>query len=151
MPDTFLPLIISSGQGGGDPEETPHPSRTPTPATTATASATPTPTHTPLPTGSPTSTATATPTAAGTATATPTATPTAGAVSTATPTPSGTRRIAIDPITRIEGHLRVEVQIENGVVTDAWSTGTSFRGMEIILQGQDPRDAWALTQRICGV
>ena len=65
--------------------------------------------------------------------------------------PSGSQRIAIDPITRIEGHLRVEVQIDNGRVTDAWSSGTSFRGMELVLQGRDPRDAWAFTQRICGV
>ena len=65
--------------------------------------------------------------------------------------PPGSQRIAIDPITRIEGHLRVEVQIDNGRVTDAWSSGTSFRGMELVLQGRDPRDAWAFTQRICGV
>src|SRR5574340_884661 len=60
-------------------------------------------------------------------------------------------RIAVDPVTRIEGHLRIEVEIENGVVKDAWSSGTMFRGMELILKGRDPRDAWVFTQRICGV
>jgi hydrogenase large subunit len=60
-------------------------------------------------------------------------------------------KVAIDPITRIEGHLRIEVQVENGVVTDAWSTTPMFRGIELILQNRDPRDAWAFTQRICGV
>jgi [NiFe] hydrogenase large subunit len=57
----------------------------------------------------------------------------------------------IDPIPRIEGHLRIEVEVENGKVKDAWSSGTLFRGFEIILQGRDPRDAWFITQRICGV
>ncbi len=61
------------------------------------------------------------------------------------------QRIAIDPITRIEGHLRIEVQIEDGVVTDAWSAGTMFRGIELILKGRDPREAWLITQRVCGV
>jgi Ni,Fe-hydrogenase I large subunit len=60
-------------------------------------------------------------------------------------------KIAIDPITRIEGHLRIEVQVENGVVTDAWASSTMFRGIELILQGRDPREAWLLAQRICGV
>ncbi len=60
-------------------------------------------------------------------------------------------RIAIDPVTRIEGHLRVEAQVEDGRVTDAWCTGTQFRGMELVLQGRDPRDAWTFAQRICGV
>lgn len=60
-------------------------------------------------------------------------------------------KIAIDPITRIEGHLRVEVQVDNGKVTDAWSCTPTFRGIELILQGRDPREAWAFTQRICGV
>lgn len=59
--------------------------------------------------------------------------------------------LVLDPVTRIEGHLRVEVEIENGKVKDAWSAGTLFRGIELILQGRDPRDAWHLTQRICGV
>ncbi len=57
-------------------------------------------------------------------------------------------RIAIDPITRIEGHLRIEVQVEDGIVTDAWSSSTMFRGIELILKGRDPREAWAITQRI---
>lgn len=61
------------------------------------------------------------------------------------------RRIAIDPITRIEGHLRVEVEVEDGVVTDAWASSTMFRGIELILKGRDPREAWAMCQRICGV
>jgi Ni,Fe-hydrogenase I large subunit len=56
--------------------------------------------------------------------------------------------IAIDPITRIEGHLRIEVQVDDGVVTDAWSSSTMFRGIELILKGRDPREAWTLTQRI---
>jgi Ni,Fe-hydrogenase I large subunit len=60
-------------------------------------------------------------------------------------------RVAIDPITRIEGHLRIEVEVNNGVVTDAWSSGTMFRGLELILQGRDPRDAWVFAQRACGV
>jgi [NiFe] hydrogenase large subunit len=60
-------------------------------------------------------------------------------------------RITIDPITRIEGHLRIDVEIEGGKVKDAWSTGTLFRGFEIMLQGRDPRDAWHIVQRICGV
>jgi hydrogenase large subunit len=59
-------------------------------------------------------------------------------------------RIAIDPITRVGGHLRVEVEIADGVVSDAWSSGTMFRGMERILKGRDPRDAWLFAQRICG-
>lgn len=57
-------------------------------------------------------------------------------------------KIAIDPVTRIEGHLRIEAQVENGVVSDAWSSSTMFRGIELILRGRDPRDAWAFTQRI---
>ncbi len=61
------------------------------------------------------------------------------------------QRIVIDPITRIEGHLRIEVQVADGKVSDAWSSGTSFRGMELVMKGRDPRDAWAFTQRICGV
>ncbi len=60
-------------------------------------------------------------------------------------------RIAVDPITRIEGHLRIEVEVANGVVTDAWSSGTMFRGLELILKGRDPRDAWVFAQRACGV
>ena len=60
-------------------------------------------------------------------------------------------KIVIDPVTRIEGHLRLEVKIDNNVVTDAWSAGTMFRGLEIILKGRDPREAWMYAQRICGV
>ena len=60
-------------------------------------------------------------------------------------------RIVIDPITRIEGHLRVEVEVENGVVTDAYSSGTMVRGLEQIVQGRDPRDVWAFVGRACGV
>jgi Ni,Fe-hydrogenase I large subunit len=60
-------------------------------------------------------------------------------------------KIAIDPITRIEGHLRIEAQVVDGRVTDAWSSSTMWRGLEIILKGRDPRDAWLMTQRICGV
>jgi hydrogenase large subunit len=60
-------------------------------------------------------------------------------------------KIAIDPITRIEGHLRIEAQVDGGQVTDAWSSSTMFRGMELVLQGRDPRDAWVFAQRICGV
>jgi Ni,Fe-hydrogenase I large subunit len=60
-------------------------------------------------------------------------------------------RIVVDPITRIEGHLRIEAEVEGGAVKDAWSSATMFRGVELILRGHDPRDAWAITQRICGV
>ncbi|MEW6261187.1 MAG: nickel-dependent hydrogenase large subunit [Thermodesulfobacteriota bacterium] len=60
-------------------------------------------------------------------------------------------RVTIDPITRIEGHLRIEVEIEGGKVKDAWSSGQMFRGIEIILQGRDPRDAQHFVQRSCGV
>jgi hydrogenase large subunit len=59
--------------------------------------------------------------------------------------------IVVDPVTRIEGHLRVEAEVEGGVVRDAWSSSTMFRGIELILKGRDPRDAWVFTQRICGV
>jgi len=61
------------------------------------------------------------------------------------------KRIVIDPITRIEGHLRVEIEVKNGKIVDAYSSGTMVRGIEIILQGRDPRDAWAFTERVCGV
>src|SRR4026208_921886 len=60
-------------------------------------------------------------------------------------------RVVVDPITRIEGHLRIEAQADNGRITNAWSTSTQFRGIQIVLPGRDPRDAWAFTQRICGV
>jgi Ni,Fe-hydrogenase I large subunit len=58
------------------------------------------------------------------------------------------QKIVIDPITRIEGHLRIEAQVEDGQVSDAWSSSTMFRGLEIILKGRDPRDAWLMAQRI---
>ncbi|ADK84769.1 nickel-dependent hydrogenase large subunit [Desulfarculus baarsii DSM 2075] len=60
-------------------------------------------------------------------------------------------KLTIDPITRIEGHLRIDVEIENGKVKDAWSSAQLFRGLEIILKGRDPRDAPHITQRACGV
>jgi len=59
--------------------------------------------------------------------------------------------VVVDPVTRIEGHLRIEAQVEGGSVQEAWSSSTMFRGIEIILKGRDPRDAWVFTQRICGV
>jgi hydrogenase large subunit len=62
------------------------------------------------------------------------------------------KRVVVDPLTRIEGHLRVEVNLdEKNVIRNAVSTGTMWRGLEIILKGRDPRDAWAFTERICGV
>jgi len=61
------------------------------------------------------------------------------------------QRITIDPITRIEGHLRIDAEVDKGQVTKAWSSGQMWRGIETILQGRDPRDAWLFTQRICGV
>jgi [NiFe] hydrogenase large subunit len=67
------------------------------------------------------------------------------------PSSGGAKRIVIDPVTRIEGHLRIEVQVEGGQVKDAWSTGTLFRGIENILAGRNPEDAWLFTQRLCGV
>ncbi len=60
-------------------------------------------------------------------------------------------KIVIDPITRIEGHLRIEAEVKGGKVTNAWSSSTMFRGIEKILKGRDPREAWTITQRICGV
>jgi hydrogenase large subunit len=60
-------------------------------------------------------------------------------------------RITVDPITRIEGHLRIDVDVDGGKVKKAWSSGQMWRGVELILQGRDPRDAWTITQRICGV
>ncbi|HWA55961.1 MAG TPA: nickel-dependent hydrogenase large subunit [Gemmatimonadales bacterium] len=60
-------------------------------------------------------------------------------------------KVVVDPITRIEGHLRIEVQAENGKITNSWASSTQFRGIEVIMEGRDPRDAWAFTQRICGV
>ncbi len=60
-------------------------------------------------------------------------------------------RIVVDPITRIEGHLRIEAQMDGENIAQAYSSGTMVRGIEIILRDRDPRDAWAFTQRICGV
>jgi hydrogenase large subunit len=60
-------------------------------------------------------------------------------------------RIVVDPMTRIEGHLRIDVEVDGGKVRNSWSSGQMFRGIEIILKGRDPRDAWLYTQRICGV
>lgn len=59
--------------------------------------------------------------------------------------------IKIDPITRIEGHLGVEVEVDGGVVVNAKSMGMMFRGLELIMQGRDPRDAQQIMQRVCGV
>jgi hydrogenase large subunit len=65
---------------------------------------------------------------------------------------TATQRVVVDPITRIEGHLRIEAETdEAGKITGASSAGTMVRGIEIILRGRDPRDAWAFAQRICGV
>jgi len=65
---------------------------------------------------------------------------------------TGGRRIVVDPVTRIEGHMRCEVNIdENNIIRNAVSSGTMWRGLEVILKGRDPRDAWAFVQRICGV
>src|SRR5512139_2390269 len=59
--------------------------------------------------------------------------------------------VVVDPVTRIEGHLRIEAEVDGGSVREAWSSSTMFRGVELILKGRDPRDAWAFTQRLCGV
>lgn len=61
------------------------------------------------------------------------------------------KRITVDPITRIEGHLRIDVEVDNGHVTKAWASGQMWRGIEKILVGRDPREAWSYTQRFCGV
>jgi hydrogenase large subunit len=60
-------------------------------------------------------------------------------------------RIVVDPVTRIEGHLRIDVEVDKGSVQKAWSSGQMWRGIETILLGRDPRDAWLFTQRFCGV
>jgi len=60
-------------------------------------------------------------------------------------------KIVVDPITRIEGHLRIEAEVNNGTISDAWSSSTMYRGIEKILKGRDPREAWFWTQRFCGV
>ena len=59
--------------------------------------------------------------------------------------------ITVDPITRIEGHLRIDVEVNNGKVTNSWSSAQAFRGIETIMRDKDPRSAWAMTQRFCGV
>lgn len=65
---------------------------------------------------------------------------------------SNERRIVVDPVTRIEGHLRVQALLgEDNRIADSMSTGTMWRGLEVILKGRDPRDAWAFVERICGV
>jgi Ni,Fe-hydrogenase I large subunit len=64
---------------------------------------------------------------------------------------SSARTIIVDPVTRIEGHLKVKVELDGNRVRDAKTTGALFRGLEIILKGRDPRDAQHITQRICGV
>ncbi|MDD2816270.1 MAG: nickel-dependent hydrogenase large subunit [Thiotrichaceae bacterium] len=65
---------------------------------------------------------------------------------------NGGKRVVVDPVTRIEGHMRCEVNLdENNIIRNAVSSGTMWRGLEVILKGRDPRDAWAFTQRICGV
>src|ERR1019366_8332929 len=61
-------------------------------------------------------------------------------------------RVVVDPVTRIEGHLRIEAVLNDGNhIGDALSSGTMWRGIEVILRGRDPRDAWAFCERICGV
>lgn len=60
-------------------------------------------------------------------------------------------RIVVDPVSRIEGHLRIEAEVKDGRIADAWSSGTAVRGIELILRGRDPRDAWAFCERVCGV
>ncbi|WP_462329000.1 nickel-dependent hydrogenase large subunit, partial [Thiohalocapsa halophila] len=60
-------------------------------------------------------------------------------------------RVVVDPITRIEGHLRIEAEMDGQNIAQAYSSGTMVRGIETILKGRDPRDAWAYAQRICGV
>ncbi|MCI5825806.1 MAG: nickel-dependent hydrogenase large subunit [Arcanobacterium sp.] len=62
-----------------------------------------------------------------------------------------TKQVVIDPLTRIEGHLRIEIEAEGGKITNAWSETTQFRGIETIVKDRDPRDVWAFVQRICGV
>lgn len=89
----------------------------------------------------------------GSVTTTGSTTTTSSTTTTATPSPStgGGKAIVIDPVTRIEGHLRITAVVENGKVTDAWNSATMFRGFEIFMRGRDPRDAWHFGSRICGV
>ena len=63
----------------------------------------------------------------------------------------GTPNVTIDPVTRIEGHLRVECEVTNGIITDAWVSCSLFRGMEMVMKGRAPSDAFYVAQRICGV
>jgi len=60
-------------------------------------------------------------------------------------------KIAVDPVTRIEGHLRIEAVVEGSKIVDAWSSGTMWRGIELIVKGRDPREVWLFLLRICGV
>jgi len=60
-------------------------------------------------------------------------------------------RIVVDPVTRIEGHLRIEAQVDGGTIADSWSSGTMFRGLELVVRNHDPREAWYWIQRICSV
>lgn len=100
---------------------------------------------------------TSTPTTSTPATSTPTTstptteTPTPGAPTTQAPRGTGGGTVVIDPVTRIEGHLRITAVVEDGRVTDAWNHATMFRGFEIFMRNRDPRDAWHFGQRICGV
>jgi len=66
-------------------------------------------------------------------------------------TTAETKRVVVDPVTRIEGHLRIELEVGGGAVKNAWSCTTQYRGIEVVVRGRDPRDAWAFVQRICGV
>ena len=59
-------------------------------------------------------------------------------------------RLVIDPVTRVGGHLRIEADVVGGQVREAWSSGTMFRGIELVLRNRDPRDAWMFAERICG-
>ena len=59
--------------------------------------------------------------------------------------------MVVDPVTRIEGHLRMEAVVRDGVISEAYSTGTMVRGIEIIVKDRDPRDVWAYVMRVCGV
>ena len=60
-------------------------------------------------------------------------------------------RVTIDPVTRIEGHLRIDVEVDAGTVQKAWACCTMWRGIETILRGRDPREGWVFAQRFCGV
>lgn len=60
-------------------------------------------------------------------------------------------KLVIDPLTRIEGHLRIEAEVSGNEVTDAWASSTMWRGLELIQKGRDPRQCWLMAQRICGV